>query len=335
MQINHYYPFGMNMEGNWNGLNGKNKYQYNEKELNSDMGWSDYGARFYDAAIGRFSTTDPLGEMYGDMTPYQYVMNNPINYTDPTGMASEAANPRMALNDDRTHSERFQDRNDRVLKGYAQSDVAYSSGPLQELGFVFDDGVKEFQATLVSNLLSCGCGGPGEPPCVGVGAPGTKESFIPIWGSGRAAINDFQNGNYGWGLFNTGMAVSDVFLFKSVGTALGKGVWKFGSNTWGATRKWAVKNGYAIPWQDIHHWVIPRNQWGKIIPNWFKNQPWNFSPLPQKFKDMGYTWSEIHRAIEGKSSPLTLNFAERLWYGSPMWPWALGTSLTTTVTSTK
>ena len=25
-QINHYYPFGMNMEGTWNGAGGSNKY---------------------------------------------------------------------------------------------------------------------------------------------------------------------------------------------------------------------------------------------------------------------------------------------------------------------
>ena len=30
-QINHYYPFGLNMEGNWNGAAGSNKYQYNGK----------------------------------------------------------------------------------------------------------------------------------------------------------------------------------------------------------------------------------------------------------------------------------------------------------------
>ena len=26
-QINHYYPFGLNMEGNWNGAQGNNKYR--------------------------------------------------------------------------------------------------------------------------------------------------------------------------------------------------------------------------------------------------------------------------------------------------------------------
>jgi RHS repeat-associated protein len=74
-QINHYYPFGLNMEGNWTpkGANGGgNKYQYNGKELNEDFGlnWNDYGARFYDAAIGRFPSVDLLAEIYHFQSPY-------------------------------------------------------------------------------------------------------------------------------------------------------------------------------------------------------------------------------------------------------------------------
>jgi RHS repeat-associated protein len=64
VQINNYYPFGLNMEGNWNGTQGPNKYQYNEKEWNDDfgLGWNDYGARMYDPAIGRWNAVDPLAE---------------------------------------------------------------------------------------------------------------------------------------------------------------------------------------------------------------------------------------------------------------------------------
>jgi hypothetical protein len=61
-----------------------------------------------------------------------------------------------------------------------------------------------------------------------VGEPGFAESLIPIWGSGRTAINDFQNGRIGWGIVNTVAAVSDVFLVKSLITAAGKLVVKGG-----------------------------------------------------------------------------------------------------------
>jgi hypothetical protein len=46
----------------------------------------------------------------------------------------------------------------------------------------------------------------------GVGQPGFFEGLIPVWGSARAAIDDCQNGRYGWCAFNAGMAVSDVVM---------------------------------------------------------------------------------------------------------------------------
>jgi RHS repeat-associated protein len=87
-QVNNYYSFGLNMEGNWQGgAQGDNKYQYNEKELNTDFGlnWNDYGARMYDAAMGRWLGVDHLAEKYNIISPYSYVANNPIRAVDPDG----------------------------------------------------------------------------------------------------------------------------------------------------------------------------------------------------------------------------------------------------------
>lgn len=84
-----YYPFGMNMNGPWmNDLSGNdNPYQYNGKELESfgGLGWYDYGARYYDPAIGRWTSVDPLAEKYASVSPYVYALNTPINAYDPDG----------------------------------------------------------------------------------------------------------------------------------------------------------------------------------------------------------------------------------------------------------
>ena len=129
------------MEGNWNGQNGANKIQYNGKEWNDDfgLGWNDYGARFYDPAIGRFPTIDPLALIYSNINPYAYVKNNPINLIDPTGMASEAYNAGSMKMDFSTNYEKADAENKRILaqnnRGQGQSravtadDIAASGTP--------------------------------------------------------------------------------------------------------------------------------------------------------------------------------------------------------------
>ena len=86
IQERHYYPFGMEMSGLSSGT-GTNKYLYNSKEYQNDfeLDWYDYGARFYDPALGRFHTPDRFSEKYLNFSPYQYGGNNPIKNIDING----------------------------------------------------------------------------------------------------------------------------------------------------------------------------------------------------------------------------------------------------------
>ncbi|WP_413513496.1 RHS repeat domain-containing protein [Myroides odoratus] len=91
IEENNYYPFGLTHKGyneKNNTIAANYKYQYNAKELQEELGFNvyDYGARNYDAALGRWMNVDPLAEQAVSWTPYRYGFNNPMLFTDPTGM---------------------------------------------------------------------------------------------------------------------------------------------------------------------------------------------------------------------------------------------------------
>ena len=83
-EVNDYYPFGGLMS---NGCNNVQPYKYNGKELDRKGGldWYDYGARHYDATIGRWHAVDPMAEMYYGWSPYTYCLGNPVKYVDLIG----------------------------------------------------------------------------------------------------------------------------------------------------------------------------------------------------------------------------------------------------------
>ena len=84
VQKDDYYPFGGSFN-HYQNTNPPNQYTYNNKELQPENQWLDYGARMYDANLGRFFNHDRFAEKYMDYNPYHYTLNNPIKYFDING----------------------------------------------------------------------------------------------------------------------------------------------------------------------------------------------------------------------------------------------------------
>jgi RHS repeat-associated protein len=62
-------------------------FRFTGRELDRETGLYYYRARMYDAGSGRFLQEDPLWLNAGDHNFYRYTWNNPLRYTDPSGMS--------------------------------------------------------------------------------------------------------------------------------------------------------------------------------------------------------------------------------------------------------
>ena len=82
-----YHPFGTTSyrSGRTETETSQKRYKYVGKERDEETGLYYYGARYYAPWIARFISTDPMKAERTWLTPYNYVQNNPINRTDPTG----------------------------------------------------------------------------------------------------------------------------------------------------------------------------------------------------------------------------------------------------------
>ena len=87
-----YYPWGTIRPGPDNAL--PTDYGFTGQKLDVSAGLMYYGARYYDAALGRFIQPDTIVPEPGNpqsLNRYSYVLNNALKYTDPTGHAQICA----------------------------------------------------------------------------------------------------------------------------------------------------------------------------------------------------------------------------------------------------
>jgi RHS repeat-associated protein len=223
-----YYPYGGEITPAGVSNTCPQNYRFTGYEFDPETGLDYAMARFYDSRIGRFTSVDPLDGSPEDSqswNAYSYTSNNPINSIDPSGMDSIDPSQQVLLwaNSDEVNS---------FASTYFGGPFDGGVGGGEQGGGAFGPGLAA-TLELTPNGYS-GCLGPcytlpSMPPTFSppssygsVGAPGFCGGLIPFYGSGRSAINDFQTGHWGWGLVQTGLAISDVFLVKAAATAVGK-----------------------------------------------------------------------------------------------------------------
>ena len=96
LEINDYLPFGSRIPTDFQASTNRHRFSGKEEQHfgSLDMGAGgdrvslnllDFGARYYDPSICRWTSIDPMAEKYYSFSPYNYCGGNPVNLVDPDG----------------------------------------------------------------------------------------------------------------------------------------------------------------------------------------------------------------------------------------------------------
>src|SRR5690606_23053911 len=329
-----YYPFGLK-HGHYNQLanNFSNSLLPNAGfngqpsliDLDANLSLMDF--RLYDNALGRFFGIDLLTDQFTDHSPYHFGYNNPIAFADPTGLNPTDPPGGLVLNEGDSYTYVDDDGWDVIVMSFDRT--YWRPDPI-------DNPWAEFSMEIIAphQYGGGGAGGGNHAPVTAltplnmepqvemgsVGQPGDWESLIPVWGSGRAAVDHFQNGNYWRGLGHLALAISDVFLIKSLATIGVKGMVKLsskgileGGKTFaqykaarGGTEtlaKISTSTGVQRISTEFHHvFITQRMQRMHNLPNWLVNNRinvWKLNTVQHSLID-SYRYNFLRKGFKPK-----------------------------------
>ena len=210
-EANHYYPFG----GVFASSGNVQPYKYNGKEYDGKKGlnWYDYGARHYDAALGRFETVDPSAENYFKTSLYAYCGNSPISRIDPTG---------ADWYEDKQGNLRWQEGSE-ALKGYTNigSSASIALGNDNYLNFYQNGGILANQAVNAFDLIASS--GKLQNQFLGKTSPLSEDSKSALFNSLNSRSIDAIARPIGEAAFGFGAGeFGGMLLGKAIGWAVGK-----------------------------------------------------------------------------------------------------------------
>jgi len=84
-QHQEYTPFGEAYFDQHDTSSFSTPYLFNAKERDDETGLYYYGARYYNPEQSQWLSMDPMVDKYAGLSPYNYVMNNPVRLVDPDG----------------------------------------------------------------------------------------------------------------------------------------------------------------------------------------------------------------------------------------------------------
>jgi RHS repeat-associated protein len=127
------------------------RFLYTGREFDRETGLQYNRARYYDAAISRWLSEDPIGFAAGDVNLYRYVSNHVVNGTDPSGLDERPA-PAM--------TKRETDRRNQIWREEQRKKAEEAKKKAEEKGKL-DKYIAGLQAEMDANIMRAyECGAP-------------------------------------------------------------------------------------------------------------------------------------------------------------------------------